>query len=256
MTLRTTSTLGLAAAALAAAVAGSALLPADALLAPGTPAKDVHLGLDNDNASNPFIQPPGVTAKQHMDDTDVLVGRGNDDLLVGNIGGDTLLGNAGSDILVGGPENFTAQSSDVLLGAGGDDINVWAPGDGSDAYVGHTGYDAMIFAPLVKKSDGSLQLEGYRGRKVPRVAIDSAPQFSCTIVKVPASEHLGFDFLVRFNVNDVPAVTVRQEKVEAVYCPSPDAGTALVADLTVARPAFTPVRLTSVRGVVGAILAP
>ena len=154
----------LAAVALtAASVAGSALLPANALLAPGTPAKDVHFGLDNDNAANSFIQPPGVTAQQHMDNTDVLVGRGNDDLLVGNLGGDTLLGNAGADILVGGPENFTAPNGDVLLGEGGDDVNIWAPGDGSDAFVGHTGYDAMIFAPFLKESDGTLRLESFRG---------------------------------------------------------------------------------------------
>jgi Ca2+-binding RTX toxin-like protein len=97
--------LGLASATLAvAAIAGLSMSPAGALLAPGTPAKDVHVGLDNDNADNPFIQPPGVTAKQHMDNTDVLVGRANHDLLIGKLGGDTLLGNQGSDIMIGGPE--------------------------------------------------------------------------------------------------------------------------------------------------------
>lgn len=233
-----------------------ALLPAQALVAPGTPGRDVHIGLDNDNAANAFIQPPGVQAKQHMDDTDVLIGRGNDDLLVGNLGGDTLLGNSGDDILVGGPEKGQAPNSDVLLGEGGDDVNIWAPGDGSDAFVGHTGTDTMIFAPFVTKADGSLLLEDFYGRQIPRVDIDSAPQFGCTIVPIPASERLGFDFLVRFDVNDVPVVTVRQETVESVYCPSPDAGKALVADLTDARPKFRTVRVADVRGVVGAIVAP
>ena len=248
--------LAMAAVALAAtSVVGSAGLSADALLAPGTPAKDVHIGLDNDNADNPFIQPPGVSAKQHMDNTDVLVGRGNDDLLVGNLGGDTLLGNGGSDIMIGGPENFTAPNSDVLLGEGGDDVNIWAPGDGSDAFVGHTGHDTMIFAPFIKDTAGALRLEHFRGRQIPRVDIDGSPQFSCSILGVPADEELGFDFLVRFNVNDVPAVTVRQEAVESVYCPSPDEGKALVADLTEDQPTFRPIRLTRVRGVVGAIMA-
>ena len=257
MNRRTTYSLGLAAAALTtAAIAGPGGLPAGALVAPGTPGKDVHIGLDNDDENNSFIQPPGVTAKQHMDNTDILVGRGNDDLLVGNLGGDTLLGNAGADILVGGPEDFTTQSSDVLLGEGGDDVNIWAPGDGSDAFVGHTGYDAMIFAPFLEEADGTLVLESFRGRQVPRVDIDGSPQFSCTITRVPAREQLGFDFLVRFNVNGAPVVTVRQERVESVYCPSPDPGKALVADLTDAQPTFRPVRLTDVRGVVGAILAP
>jgi hypothetical protein len=49
------------------------------VILPGTEAKNVGIGLDNDNATNPFIQPPGVTAKQHMDNTDVLFGRDNDD---------------------------------------------------------------------------------------------------------------------------------------------------------------------------------
>lgn len=246
------------------AVAGVALLagttlavaPASGLMAPGTSGKDVHIGTDTDNADNTFIQPPGVVAKQHMDNTDVLIGRGNDDLLIGNLGSDTLLGNTGDDILVGGPEAFQAPNSDVMLGEGGDDINVWAPGDGSDAFVGAGGKDTMIFAPLETKADGSPKLVRRQHRKVPRVKIDELPQFSCTIITVPASEHLGFDFLVRFNVNDVPAVTVRQEAVERVLCPSPYAGRVLVADLTKPNPTFTSRRLTSVSGVVGAIIAP
>jgi hypothetical protein len=257
MSPRVTSTLGLGAVALAtASFACSALIPASAFLAPGTPAKDVHLGRDDDNAANTFVQPRGVAAQQHMDDTDVLVGRANDDLLVGNLGGDTLLGNGGADILVGGPERSAQPSGDVLLGEGGDDVNIWSPGDGSDAFVGHTGYDVMVFAPLLEASDGTVLLERSYGRRIPRVDIDGAPQFSCTIVPVPERRQLGFDFLVRFNVDDVPVATVRQERVESVYCPSPRDGHALVADLTATDPAFTTVRLDDVRGVVGAILAP
>ncbi|MEI2777199.1 MAG: hypothetical protein V9G19_14750 [Tetrasphaera sp.] len=237
-------------------VVGLAQAPAGAIQIPGTPGRDVHIGADNDNANNAFIQPPGVTAKQHMDNTDVLFGRGGDDLLIGRLGGDTLIGNGGSDILVGGPENFVAPNSDVLLGEEGDDINIWAPGDGSDAFVGFTGRDTMIFAPFTQVVNGTPKLESYNGRKIPRVKIDASPQFSCTIVKVPASQNLGFDFLVRFNVNGVPAVTVRQEGVETVYCPSPHAGQALVANLTVANPTFSSVALSHIPGTVGAILAP
>ena len=106
---------------------------------PGTSAKDVTVGGDNDNADNPFIQPPGVTAKQHMDNTDVLFGRGNHDLLIGKLGGDTLLGGKRNDILIGGPEKGSAPNSDVLVGEEGNDINIWAPGDGSDAFAGDKG---------------------------------------------------------------------------------------------------------------------
>ncbi|WP_347351576.1 calcium-binding protein [Intrasporangium sp.] len=263
-TITTLAVLG-ALSALAATTTVSAP-SASAVAEPGTPGPDVHLGLDNDNAANPFIQPPGVTAKQHMDNTDVLIGRGGPDLLVGNLGGDTLLGGSDSDILVGGPERFAAPNSDVLVGEAGDDVNIWAPGDGSDAFLGQEGYDTMVFAPFVTNPDGSLKLERYRqptrrhrtgqARLIPRVDIDGHPQFSCELVPVPAGQRLGFQFLVRFEVNDVPVVTVRQRDVEKVFCPAPESGTAQVADLTERHPAFRTVPLRAVKGTVGAILAP
>jgi hypothetical protein len=238
-----------------ALVAGTAAV-SSGLAAPGTPGKDVTLGGDNDNADNPFIQPPGVTAKQHMDNTDLLFGRENKDLLVGLLGDDTLLGGEDSDILIGGPEKGSQPNSDVLVGEEGRDINIWAPGDGSDLYAGNEGSDTMIFAPFVEKANGDLRLNRFEGRKIPRVDIDGQPAFSCTIVPVPDSENLGFQFLVRFNVNGTPVVTVRQKDVEKVFCPSPDEGKALVADLTDRHPAFRGVRLHNVPGTVGAILAP
>jgi hypothetical protein len=228
-----------------------------AVLEPGTPAKDVTVGLDNDNADNPFVQPPGVTAKQHMENTDVLFGRDNDDLLIGKLGSDTLLGGADDDILIGGPENFTSPNSDVLVGDTGDDINIWAPGDGSDAFVGNEDQDTMIFAPFVLDATGAPLVTREHGRKVPHVDIDGQPAFSCTVVPVPESERLGAQFLVRFNVNGSPVVTVRQKDVEKVYCPSPTPGTAQVARLSGPRPTyFKTVQLDRVHGTVGDILAP
>src|SRR5262245_25934722 len=172
------------AAVAALAVVGGTALSGSALIAPGTPAKDVHIGLDNDNASNPFIQPPGVTAKQHMDSTDVLFGRANDDLLIGNLGGDTLLAGTDDDILIGGPEAGSAPTpnSDVLVGDWGDDINIWAPGDGSDAFVGNQGRDTMVFAPFVLDTNGDLEIVWRHGRRVPLVDLDDQDAFSCTIV--------------------------------------------------------------------------
>jgi hypothetical protein len=223
---------------------------------PGTPRKDVTIGLDTDNADNPFIQPPGVTAKQHIDNTDVLFGRGNDDLLIGNLGSDTLLAGADDDILIGGPEHGQSPNSDVLVGDTGNDINIWAPGDGSEAFIGNEGKDTMVFAPFVTKSDGSLLLTRDHGRKIPHVDIDDKDAFSCTIVPVPASEQLGAQFLVRFNVNGTPVVTVRQTGVERVFCTSPEEGKAQVASLTDAHPTFRDIRLDRVHGTLGAILAP
>ena len=249
-------------AALAASVVGASALVvglaagSSGVILPGTEAKNVGIGLDNDNATNPFIQPPGVTAKQHMDNTDVLFGRDNDDLLIGNLGGDTLLAGADDDILIGGPEKGQAPNSDVLVGDTGKDINIWAPGDGSDAFVGNEGKDTMIFAPFVENPDGSLLLTSEYGRKIPHVKIDAQPAFSCTVVPVPASENLGAQFLVRFNVGPNPVVTVRQKDVEKVYCPSPEAGKATFARLTGSDPTtFTTVSLDEVPGLVGAILA-
>ena len=263
MTQRTTPTTPLRRHHLSAAVvtAGVLLLAglatsADAVVEPGTPAKDITVGLDNDNAANPLIQPPGVTAKQDMDNADVLFGRDNDDLLIGNLGSDTLLGGDDDDIMVGGPDRGTQPSSDVLVGDEGDDIDIWAPGDGNDAFSGNDGKDTMIFAPFVTDASGSLLLTREHGRKIPHVDIDGQTA-TCTVVPVPDSANLGSQYLVRFNVNNVPVATVRQKDVEKVYCPSPTPGTALLARLDSNNPErFHTVYLDSVRGTVGDILAP
>ena len=249
-------------AALAASVVGASALVvglaagSSGVILPGTEAKNVGIGLDNDNATNPFVQPPGVAAKQHMDNTDVLFGRDNDDLLIGKLGGDTLLAGADDDILIGGPEKGQAPNSDVLVGDTGKDVNIWAPGDGSDAFIGNQGNDTMVFAPFVTKADGSLLLTWDHGRKIPHVDIDGQPNFSCTIVRVPPSEKLGAQFLVRFNINGAPVVTVRQKDVEKVFCTSSTDGKAQVASLTEAHPAFHDIKLDRIRGTLGAILAP
>ena len=228
---------------------------ATATVAPGTPGKDVTRGLDNDVVTNTFIQPPGVAAKQHMEATDVLFGRGNQDLLQGNQGSDTLVGGGGADILIGGPERGSVPNSDVLLGGTGPDINIWAPGDGSDAYVGETGRDTMVFAPFVTRPNGAIRTERFQGRRVPRVDISSQPAFSCTIVKVRPFRQLGAQFLVRFNLNGQPVVTVRQKDVERLVCPSPLPNRARVANLTRPNPTFRTVRLGTIGGDLGAILA-
>ena len=235
---------------------GGLTTSAGAVVEPGTPAKDVTIGLDNDNADNPFIQPPGVSAPQSMDNADVLFGRDNDDLLIGNLGSDTLLGGNDDDILVGGPDHGQQPSSDVLVGDDGDDIAIWSPGDGNDAFAGNEDNDTMIFAPLVTNPDGSVLLTRDHGRRIPHVDIGGQPG-TCTVVPVPDSENLGAQFLVRFNVDDVPVATVRQKDVEKVYCPSPTPGTARVATLDGTHPEqFRTIPLDHVRGVVGHILAP
>jgi hypothetical protein len=223
-------------------------------VAPGTPGKDVTIGLDNDNVTNTFIQPPGVTVPQDMNNTDVLFGRDNDDLLIGKLGSDTLVAGNDADILVGGPENRVAPSSDVLLGEEGPDVSIWAPGDGNDAFAGDTGYDTEILAPFVTRPNGELKLEFFHGRRVPRVVISDQPNFSCELVKVPRSEQLGAQFLVRFEVGGVPVATMRLKDVELVLCPSPYPHRLAAADLTRRHPSFSWVRLNAFGGVLGAIV--
>jgi hypothetical protein len=223
-------------------------------LIPGTPADDVHIGPDRDNASNPFIQPPGVTAKLDMDDTDVLFGRDGDDLLVGRLGSDTLVGGIGSDILVGGPDGGGRPRNDVLLGEEGPDIATYSPGDGNDAYAADVGTDAIVVGGLVRGSDGAPRLTRHDGRQIPQVRVGGQGHLSCELVVPPASENLGAQFLVRLLVDGSPTGSVRLKDVERLVCPSPDDGMAEVADLTVAEPKLGSVPLSSLRGTLGAIV--
>jgi len=248
------SAVAIVAAALLAATAANAVAISD----PGTPGKDVHLGADNDNASNSFIQPPGVAAPQHMNDTDVLFGRGNADLLVGNNGGDTLLGGAGPDILVGGPDRGGDRRDDVLISDDGDDVAIWSGGDGNDVVDGNAGTDTLIVGPVLTTIGGGLRLDTWTlDRAIPKVNLAGATNQVCELVPVPESEHLGVQYLLRLRLQGGPLQnTLRLKEMEAVVCPGPYAGTARVADLTAGKPSFSTVPVSAVRGLAGAIVAP
>ena len=216
-------------------------LIAAALIGAGT-----LVGDDKDNNLNTFIQPIGEEDKQHMENTDVLIGNDGDNLLIGMLGPDTILGMEGNDILVGGPENFRTgkdeqtgeergSNSDVLVGGPGDDINVWSPGDGSDAFLGGAGSDTMLFGPLVHPNgdkNTAPTISQANGRDIVKVDIANKPQFTCKIEQIPQNSDLDFDYLVRFLVNDNLKVTVVLNEVENVVCPSPDANSLLYANLT------------------------
>jgi Ca2+-binding RTX toxin-like protein len=235
-------------------VAAATASAAGAALQIGNGGRDVLIGKDNDNAANTFIQPAGVTAKQHLDNTDILRGGPNGDLLIGLKGDDLLEGEQGADILVGGVEQGSQPNSDLIDGDQGDDVNVWAPGDGSDAFIGGRGYDTHISAPIVLAgSVPALFPSGYR--QVPHVSIDSKPQFTCTVERVPANLDLGFDYVTRFFANGNLAVTIRLDDVEQVLCPSPNAGRVLVARLSGPSPTFVERPLSDFSGtLLGSIL--
>jgi hypothetical protein len=239
------------------AVLAAALLAASATAAlqVGDSARDVLIGRDNDNAANTFIQPAGVAAKQHLDNTDIIRGGPQGDLLMGLKGGDLLDGDQGDDILIGGVEKGQQPNSDLIDGENGNDVNIWAPGDGSDAFEGGRGYDTHITAPLVLDAAGNVALFPARYRQVPHVTIDSQTT-SCTIERVPSTENLGFEFVTRFlNAAGGIVVTIRLQDVEQVLCPSPNPGMVRVADLTRATPVFVERPLADFAGsLVGQIL--
>src|SRR6185436_10465672 len=124
---------------LAASTVGAGFLqpltPTYAQLEDGGGGAQVLIGRDNDNTSNPLIQPVGVTADQSLDNTDILSGGAGPDVLIGLLGSDVLFGNAGNDILVGGTEQGTRPNSDIMFGGAGNDVSVWAGGDGSELFI-------------------------------------------------------------------------------------------------------------------------
>jgi hypothetical protein len=244
------------AALLAAVTLATGAATAMATVDPGTPGKDVHIGRDSDNATNPFIQPPAVAAPQHMNDTDLLFGRGNADLLVGGKGGDTLLGGPGPDILVGGPDRGSDRQDDVLVSDDGDDVAIWSPGDGNDIVDGNDGTDTLIVGPVLTDGTGLRLDTSTLHRAIPKVDLAGATNEVCELVPVPESEHLGVQYLLRLSAGGPLLNTLRLKEMERVVCPGPYAGTARVADLTAGQPSFSTVPVSAVRGLAGAIVAP
>jgi RTX calcium-binding nonapeptide repeat (4 copies) len=108
-----------------AAVVVALAAPAGAALQYAGKASRVVLGADNDNGDNTFIQPAGVAARQHLENTDVLLGSRYSDLLVGRKGSDVVDGGYGRDVMVGGLDKG-APNTDVLFGGYRGDINLWA----------------------------------------------------------------------------------------------------------------------------------
>ncbi len=123
-------------------IAAVAAVPASAALSdfPGAAGPQILIGADDDTTADTTLQPPGVAADQTLRKGDQLVSGSGDDVLIGRLGPDTLVGNAGDDVMVGGLERgsdaVAFPNFDIAFGGEGDDVFVWAPGDGSDAFVG------------------------------------------------------------------------------------------------------------------------
>jgi hypothetical protein len=226
----------------------------------------VLIGADNDDTTDTTIQPPGVTANQSLRKSDQMLGGVASDTIIGRLGSDALLANAGNDVMVGGteggqpalPPGQLPDNNDIAFGGVGSDSFIWAPGDGSDAFIGgdpakvkkvkakgkkrkkpKPEVDTLVVGNLVLSADltlpqlfntrfGRLPLVFASDRGVPTPLGGTPPRNpnltgNCQILAAPAG--LGYDFLVRFfgNTPQSPAtqaVTIRIKGVEQVICPT------------------------------------
>jgi RTX calcium-binding nonapeptide repeat (4 copies) len=238
---RRTIWLGLLSSVIAVA---SLVEPGQAALVVGSDAASILFGRDEDNVNNPAIQPAGVTANQSLNNTDVLVGRSGNDVIVGLLGSDVISSGGRNDILIGGPEQGTTPNSDVLFGDDGDDINVWAPGDGSDLFVGGTGRDAIVFG-VIDKDASNRPISGGSApgfAHIPSVNVTGQGGF-CTIERADGST--GYEFLIRFfsRASGALLVTVRVNETEQLFCTSQTGGQITYADLTQPTPQLSVISL-------------
>jgi hypothetical protein len=133
----------------------------------------VLIGADNDNTSDPTIQPiatpPG--ANQSLNKSDQLLGGAGPDMIIGRLGSDAIASGAGDDVIIGGTEGGqpapALPNSDIAYGGTGSDTFVWAPGDGSDAFVGG---DA---AKVKKGKKAKASAKGTKKAKKPAPEIDT-----------------------------------------------------------------------------------
>jgi hypothetical protein len=237
---RTTVT-ALVAAAAALALTATAL----GALQLGEDSGRVVIGADNDSPDDPVIQ-NGAAANQSLRKGDQIIGDRTDEVQIGRLGPDVLLAEGGHDVIVGGTErnsdvvNFP--NFDIADGEDGNDAFIWAPGDGSDAFLGGeparrpgSDMDRLIVGTMeVDEDDDSLpQLNRTEFGRLPRAIVsnnrlpatiggDSNPTATvpntCDVVRAPRG--LGYNFLVRVinPVTGAQAVTLRLKEVEQVLC--------------------------------------
>jgi hypothetical protein len=135
----------------------------------------VLIGGDNDDTSNTTIQPPGVTANQSLRKSDQIFGGVASDTIIGRLGSDVLLAGAGNDVMVGGteggqpalPAGQLPDNNDIASGGAGSDSFIWAPGDGSDAFIGGDP------AKVKKKAKGKTSAAKGKKKAKPRPDVDT-----------------------------------------------------------------------------------
>lgn len=221
--------------------------PTQAALIEGTNKADVLIGADDDNLNNPEVQPAGTAANQSLDNADVLLGSQGNDVVIGLRGSDTMRGGSGSDILIGGLEAGTTNpKSDIMFGDDGNDVGIWAGGDGSDAFMGGPGRDALVFATVDRDGIVPTLTDPVAGFPHGIPTADATGQNGfCTLEQVPENSSLGYAFLVRFftkAAGNALLATVRvDDDVEQVFCTSETTAEITFANLTEENPGFVAV---------------
>jgi len=209
------------------------------------------IGRDDDNVDNADIQ-AGAAANQSLNRADIIEGGPGNDVIFGLNGDDLIDGGPGLDIILGGPDGGAAPggppNSDIMFGGLSNDVNLWAPGDGSEAFIGGRGLDAIVFGQTDREAlpdpETGVRLptllfgvEGFP-QGIPTADVSGLPQH-CTVEPSPSP---GYDYLVRFRgaAGNI-IVTVRVSQVEQVFCPSEEGAGIAFADLTLPLPDFVDV---------------
>jgi hypothetical protein len=235
-----------AALVLAAALAAS---PATAAFLSGTNGDDVIFGADDDNVDNPLIQVEGAV-NQSLDNADAIDGKDGDDVLIGLLGSDTIRGGKGNDVIIGGTEQGSQPNSDIMYGDEGSDVSLWRGGDGSEAFIGGRGLDALVFGNIDRDGSNIPILSPATGRhaKTGLPSADVTGQGGFCKLEDVRGQGLGYEFLFRFIVRATGnvAVTVRTAEVEQMFCTSQAGGAITFVDLTAPNPDFVEVSLDEV----------
>jgi hypothetical protein len=270
--LRLSSRFGLpvVSAGLLLAALGVVLGPAhriQAAVVEGGKGPQLLIGRDDDNINNAGIQ-AGASANQSLNRTDIIEGGPGNDVIFGLNGDDVIDGGPGHDIILGGPDGGAAPggipNSDIMFGGPDNDVNLWAPGDGSEAFVGGPGLDALVFGTTDRQDIPDPQtsvrlpklLTGVEGfpQGIPTADVSGQVQH-CTVERSPSP---GYDYLVRFRgPTGNLIVTVRVSEVEQVFCSSEEGAGIAFADLTLPSPAFADVsqqEVETLNPVVGAMI--
>jgi len=130
-------------------------------------------------------------------------------------------------------------------------VSIWAGGDGSDAFIGGHGRDALVFATVDRGGIVPILTDPVPGfpNGIPTANATGQNGF-CTLEQIPEDTSRGFAFLVRFftkAAGNALLATVRVgDDVEQVFCTSETEAEVTFADLTAANPEFVEVSLEEV----------